>query len=211
MAKKRKKITRRMAAIKSHYRINGIDGLKNIKVMSIVGAAIGGIGSAILDKYVPLPDNIKPIAGIGAGALISTMDGEMMEGMGLGLVGASSKQLAGKLPFLQGAIGEGVQVGEGVNFGERKGITSVKQKVPTLLVALDGDEDYEGVKIEGLEGGEDEEEQTMAGLLAGLGAQAPAIMGEDDESDLSGEAPAIMGEDDESDLSGEAPAIMGLV
>jgi hypothetical protein len=204
MAKKRKKTTRRMAAIKHHYRISGLDGLKKFKVMSIVGAAIGGVGSALIDKFIPLPENIKPLAGVGAGALISTMDGELTEGIGLGLVGASSKTLATKLPFLQG-LGEGVGVqglGEGVYVGEKK------EKVPTLLVALDGDED-EGVRIEGIEGDEHEEEQTMAGLLAGLGAQAPAILG-DDEADLSGEAPAILG-DDEVDLSGEAPAIMGLM
>ncbi len=181
--KKRKSHTRRAARIRSHY-LHGISEIAGFKMRTnlIIGAAIGGFGSAVIDKYLPLQGNIKPLAQIGIGAILTGQDGDMMAGIGAGMIGGGTKTFAASLPFLQG-------LGEGVGAKKLDKSKAEVKKNEEIIFKLDGDEEEPPAEIQG---GEDEEERTQAETMAGILGEGVVITGEDDEEAING-PPAILG------------------
>jgi hypothetical protein len=184
MAKKRKKTKRMRSIMLRPHKLNGGESLLGaikMKQNLIMGAAIGGaIGKFANKIQLPVNDTWKSIGKTAIGALVSSMDGEIVEGIGLGLVGQGTGDLLGATGLVSGA-----------DVGRLPAPQVAREKLEkNILVALEGDDSQP-----------QEDEGEMAGAEAELralaGAEKVVISGEEDEEE------EMSGEDDEEGMSGE--------
>jgi hypothetical protein len=185
MAKKRKRTKRMRSILLRTHRLSGGESLLGaiqMKQNLIMGAAIGGALGKFANKIqLPVNDTWKSLAKTGIGVLVSSMDGEIVEGIGLGLVGQGTGDLLSATGIISGA-----DIGRLPHTAPQVAREKLEKNI---LVALEGDEPNP-----------QEDEGEMAGAEAELralaGAEKVIISGEDDEEEMSGE-------DDEEGMSGE--------